>query len=702
MNEKFLVDAGRAQQDVKVSSAASDQSLSNAVDSVHVVIVTFNCFEFLKNCLLSLNSELIRSIVVVDNSSSAEERGKIASLGEADSRVSVFAMTANLGFGAGVNRGLEIVQAKADDYVWVLNPDTEVEDGCVENLVGFVGEGRADIASPVVLTGRQRDKIWFGGGSMDFAKFRTSHHQIGQNVNLIEVVDQSDFLSGSALFAKLSTWQALNGFREDFFLYWEDADLAIRAVKMGFRLAVAPDSAIWHAVGGTSGAKGKSAIYYFHMQRNRILLAKECIGKLSKSSIYEFPLETARICVRALREDEQRLGKFKESIRGVCVGLISKSSPTRSKLNEEKKSMKVLILWADEKSANLGVRVLAEGSAELVRSAYGDSLVTFQDFSTGDSGINLGRKNVVKDILSKNGPIKSFLAGFDLVVDTGAGDSFTDIYGLERLLVMVYTRYRAFRLGVPVVLGPQTIGPFNTAVGRLIALVSMKMVRAVITRDSVSDNYAKKYFNGPIFRSSDVVFGLEAEDDTASSDILVNVSGLLWNTNDHARSSMYRAQIRELINQLLQLDRGVTLMAHVLESGKVDNDVSAIRDLMSEYMNDSRVTSVVPVDLQHARRVIAGSNLVIATRMHACLNALSQGVPAVAWAYSRKFEPLMMDLGWRYVINLSDEAHPAARSIEILADGLVLDTEKIDSVRTAGRQAFTAASASLRAAVQAR
>ncbi|MBM7241660.1 glycosyltransferase [Rhodococcus fascians] len=702
MNEKPLLDAKRARQDGELSQAAFEQSLSNAVDSVHVVIVTFNCFEFLKRCLQSLDSELIKSIVVVDNSSSAAERGKIASLGETDSRVSVFAMTTNLGFGAGVNRGLDILEATADDYVWVLNPDTEVEDGCVENLVGFVGQGRADIASPVVLTGQQRDQIWFGGGSVDFAKFRTSHHQIGQNASLIEVMEESDFLSGSALFAKLSTWRALNGFREDFFLYWEDADLAIRAVKMGLRLAVAPDSAIWHAVGGTSGAKGKSAIYYFHMQRNRIFLAKECMGMLSKSSIYEFPLETARICARALREDEQRLSKLKESIRGVCVGLISKSSATRSNLSEEKKSMKVLILWADEKSANLGVRVLAEGSAELVRGAYADSLVTFQDFSTGDSGINIGRKNVVKDIFSRKGPIKSFLAGFDLVVDTGAGDSFTDIYGLERLMVIVYTRYRAFRLGVPVVLGPQTIGPFNTWFGRLVAVVSMKMVRAVITRDSVSDNYAKKYFKGPKFKSSDVVFGLEAETDTSCSDILVNVSGLLWHTNDHTRSSMYRAQIRELIDQLLQLGRGVTLMAHVLESGKVDNDVSAIRDLMCEYKDDGRVTSVVPVDLQHARRVIAGSNLVIATRMHACLNALSQGVPALAWAYSRKFEPLMMDLGWPYVINLSDEAHPAARSIEILAEGSVLDVEQIHSVRTAGRQAFTAASASLRAAVQAR
>ena len=53
--------------------------------------------------------------------------------------------------------------------------------------------------------------------------------------------------------------------------------------------------------------------------------------------------------------------------------------------------------------------------------------------------------------------------------------------------------------------------------------------------------------------------------------------------------------------------------------------------------------------------------------MHACLNALSVGTPAIPLAYSRKFEPLLADLGWRSVVDLrtSDDA---ANAVAVLAD----------------------------------
>ena len=54
--------------------------------------------------------------------------------------------------------------------------------------------------------------------------------------------------------------------------------------------------------------------------------------------------------------------------------------------------------------------------------------------------------------------------GFDLVVDTRAGDSFASIYGLDRHAAMSASAEYAHRCGVPVVLGPQTIGPFESRI----------------------------------------------------------------------------------------------------------------------------------------------------------------------------------------------------------------------------------------------
>lgn len=108
---------------------------------------------------------------------------------------------------------------------------------------------------------------------------------------------------------------------------------------------------------------------------------------------------------------------------------------------------RVLVLWANDSSSNLGVRVLSDGAEALIRRAWGvDTLVDFQSFEPGPLGTQLSGKVVLKGLLTGSRTLRSRIAQYDAVVDTGAGDSFTDIYGPKRLLIMFYTRYVASRL----------------------------------------------------------------------------------------------------------------------------------------------------------------------------------------------------------------------------------------------------------------
>jgi len=54
--------------------------------------------------------------------------------------------------------------------------------------------------------------------------------------------------------------------------------------------------------------------------------------------------------------------------------------------------------------------------------------------------------------------------------------------------------------------------------------------------------------------------------------------------------------------------------------------------------------------------------------MHACLNALSVGTPAVPLAYSRKFEPLLAGLGWNHTVDLRSDPDPVPSVLTALAD----------------------------------
>ena len=327
--------------------------------------------------------------------------------------------------------------------------------------------------------------------------------------------------------------------------------------------------------------------------------------------------------------------------------------------------MRILILWAGSTSANLGVRALAEGMAALAFKAWGpDAQVDFQDVGPGDSAVGFGGRAIIHDVGRRSGRMKEKLRGYDIILDSGAGDSFADIYGIKRLAIMNYAHRLTTRLGLPLVLGPQTIGPFDTLLGRALGRDSLRRAQLVLPRDSRSLAFAHALGAHPEALSTDVVFALPQPAPAQTRDVIVNVSGLLWNRNDHVDHARYRDEVLALVAGLEDSGRTVSLLAHVLTSANHDNDIPAVEAVARELGTGLEV--LVPADLNDARAKIASSRLVIGSRMHACLNALSTGVPAVAWAYSRKFAPLMNDLGWPYGFDLRDDASPAAQTLALI------------------------------------
>lgn len=330
--------------------------------------------------------------------------------------------------------------------------------------------------------------------------------------------------------------------------------------------------------------------------------------------------------------------------------------------------MRILVLWSDDRSPNLGVRALAAGTAALGELVWGQSEVTMQDFGPSSEGFSLGGRTILRDLGRPHGPLRSFLSSFDLVLDTGAGDSFSDIYGLKRLAVMTYVQRAAQALDIPVVQMPQTIGPFRTALSRHWARRTMSKMAAVIARDSASADYAASLGVPVTATSTDIVFALPISPGARKvRDVLLNVSGLLWNPNPHVQHEKYRAHMRDLVTSLRLSGREVSLLAHVVENGTADDDVPALRDLALSVGED--VELIMPTDLQAVRQSVAEAQLVIGSRMHACLNALSVGTPAIPWAYSRKFAPLLNDLGWSHVVDLVTEPDPVASTLSMLGDG---------------------------------
>ena len=312
---------------------------------------------------------------------------------------------------------------------------------------------------------------------------------------------------------------------------------------------------------------------------------------------------------------------------------------------------RALVLWADPDSPNLGVRVLAQGTAALIHECWNGADVVFHNYGMRRSQLPIGSiRGLLWERVSGRRGMQDWLRGFDVIIDTRSGDSFTDAYGLERHAVMCLVGIFAAQAGVPVVLGPQTIGPVRGRLARALARASLRSASAVFVRDPASRAVAAGLGRREVIETTDVVFALPVPEMAARHDVILNVSGLLWEPNTHIDSDHYRAVIRALHRRLVAEGRHVSLLAHVLDSGNGDSDVAVVRALGAEL----GAPVIVPSGLDDVRTVLAGSRLVIGSRMHACLNALSVGTPAVPLGYSDKFAPLLAELGWRHGVDLRD------------------------------------------------
>ena len=309
---------------------------------------------------------------------------------------------------------------------------------------------------------------------------------------------------------------------------------------------------------------------------------------------------------------------------------------------------RALGLWCDPNSNNLGVAALARG---LKYSLPPDVTLVYASHLKPINGFPLSVSSIAKELVKPKSRLIEYMRGFDIVIDLGEGDSFTSIYGVKRMLKMMLSKLLVFRAGIPLVLAPQTLGPFSTRGSRFFGKVVLKNAQAVWARDSDSKARAQQLVSRSVKLATDLAFALPMPDSTSHGEqpgVLLNVSGLLWHPNAHVDFLEYRTFVHAIFRVLVQRGETFAILAHVISADGPDDDSRIARELAEQF----QVRAVVPQSLDEARTAIQSSKLVVASRMHACLNAVSLGVPTIALAYSDKFHALFDDLGLQCTVDL--------------------------------------------------
>jgi N-acetylglucosaminyl-diphospho-decaprenol L-rhamnosyltransferase len=212
-----------------------------------IYIPNFNGGEHLARALESLRAQSVEAdVVVVDNGSSD---GSDLMVGERFPEVVLLRMKENLGFGTALNRA---VAAHPTDAIVLLNNDAAAEPRFVEALVDGLGSG-VDSVAGVMLQERDPGLIDSAGVVADRTLMGFDYLH-GEPVAVAATAAAPLGPTGGAALYRREAFEAVGGFDERIFLYYEDLDLALRLATRRGTCRLAPEARAVHAYSAGLGA----------------------------------------------------------------------------------------------------------------------------------------------------------------------------------------------------------------------------------------------------------------------------------------------------------------------------------------------------------------------------------------------------------------------------------------------------------------
>ncbi|HSC21221.1 MAG TPA: glycosyltransferase family 2 protein [Solirubrobacterales bacterium] len=185
-------------------------------------------------------------VVLVDNGSSDDS---VAVARRELPEVRVVELGENLGFGPAINRA--VAQAPGDPLI-LLNNDAVPEPRFVEALLEGLGDGVNSVAG-VLLQERAPELIDSAGVVAD-ATLMGFDYLHGEPAAAAATAPPPLGPTGGAALYRRGAFEAVGGFDERIFLYYEDLDLALRLAARGGRCRLAPEARALHAYSASLGA----------------------------------------------------------------------------------------------------------------------------------------------------------------------------------------------------------------------------------------------------------------------------------------------------------------------------------------------------------------------------------------------------------------------------------------------------------------
>lgn len=267
--------------------SGGDERHDETGPAVAVVTVAYRSNDVLPGFLDSVAdaSEAPVRTVVVDNRPSD---GSLAAELATRHGASYVALPGNPGYGGAINAGVATLPAGVR-WLLISNPDVVLQPGLIDALIA-VAEGDEGIGAvgPAVLnpdgtvypSARRVPSLRTGVGHALFVNLWHDNpwtRRYRQDSDEAIVARDAGWLSGACLLVRRDVFDALGGFDEGYFMYFEDVDLGYRIGKAGYRNRYEPSVAVTH-IGGHTAARDSSVMIRAHHTSARRFIGRKYAG----------------------------------------------------------------------------------------------------------------------------------------------------------------------------------------------------------------------------------------------------------------------------------------------------------------------------------------------------------------------------------------------------------------------------------------